>query len=144
MNQNPYASPEFSGATPTTPPHLAVRGPAIGLLIVQSIWLAILFGSMIMQTVSMAPDILNKLENDPAFGVGQMIGVLLMFAALSLEVLTVYGAYCLLKLEKLPIARTAAIISLIPVCSGCYVLGIPFGIWALIVLSRPEVKAAFR
>ena len=36
----------------------------------------------------------------------------------------------------------AAIIAMIP-CHGCCILGLPFGIWALVVLSAPEVKAAF-
>jgi hypothetical protein len=41
------------------------------------------------------------------------------------------------------VTMAAAIGSVIPCCSPCYVLGIPFGIWALIVLLDPEVKRAF-
>ena len=36
-----------------------------------------------------------------------------------------------------------AILACVP-CSGpCYLLGIPFGLWALIVLNRPDVRDAF-
>ena len=35
------------------------------------------------------------------------------------------------------------IVSMLP-CSCCWTLGLPFGIWALVVLNQPEVKDAFR
>ena len=37
----------------------------------------------------------------------------------------------------------AAVLALIPVTSVCCVPGIPIGIWALVVLHQPEVRAAF-
>lgn len=43
------------------------------------------------------------------------------------------------------VAFAGAIISVIPcIGSPCCALGIPFGIWALVVLNDPTVKAAFR
>jgi hypothetical protein len=41
------------------------------------------------------------------------------------------------------LAMAAAIIAMIPCFSPCCVLGLPFGIWALVVLSKPEVKSQF-
>ena len=38
----------------------------------------------------------------------------------------------------------AAIVAMIPRISPCCLLGLPFGIWALVVLSNGTVKAAFR
>jgi len=38
----------------------------------------------------------------------------------------------------------AAIVACVPFCSPCVVLGIPFGIWALVVMAKPEVRAAFQ
>jgi hypothetical protein len=32
---------------------------------------------------------------------------------------------------------------MIPCISPCCLLGLPIGIWALVVLLKPEVKAAF-
>lgn len=40
--------------------------------------------------------------------------------------------------------RPAAILAMIPCVSPCCLLGLPLGIWALIVLLKPEVKAAFQ
>jgi hypothetical protein len=77
--------------------------------------------------------------------VGQIVGaaVLVPLAAI-FNVMAVYGAYQMKVLQKYQMARTAVTISLIPCCSPCVVIGIPFGIWALIVLNDPKVKAAFR
>ena len=54
------------------------------------------------------------------------------------------GCVAMLRLKNYQAALTAAVLSMIPVCSPCIVLGIPFGIWAFVVLRRPDVKARFR
>jgi type IV secretory pathway VirB2 component (pilin) len=54
-----------------------------------------------------------------------------------------YGALRMKKLEGYAWAMTAAILALIPCVSPCCVIGLPIGIWALIVLLQPEVKAQF-
>jgi hypothetical protein len=47
------------------------------------------------------------------------------------------------RLENYGFALTGAIVAMVP-CSGCCLLGLPFGIWALVVLSDSSVKEAFR
>jgi hypothetical protein len=47
------------------------------------------------------------------------------------------------RLESHGIATAAAIVAMIP-CTGCCIVGIPFGIWALSVLNDSYVRAAFR
>jgi len=54
------------------------------------------------------------------------------------------GAYRMMKLRSYGLAVAASIIAMIPCVSPCCCLGLPFGIWALVVLSRPAVKSAFR
>ena len=58
-------------------------------------------------------------------------------------IVVLVGAMKMRKLQSYNFAMTAAIISMIPCVSPCCLLGLPFGIWALIVLLKPEVKAAF-
>jgi hypothetical protein len=41
------------------------------------------------------------------------------------------------------LAMIGAVTSVLP-CNPCCVVGLPFGIWALMVLNQPEVKAAMR
>ena len=68
---------------------------------------------------------------------------LLGLITIVLSPLIVYGAVQMLKARRHGMARLAAILSLIPLSSCCFVLGIPVGIWSLIVLRQPEVRATF-
>jgi hypothetical protein len=38
---------------------------------------------------------------------------------------------------------STAIMALIPLMAYCYLLSLPFGIWAIVVLRRPDVRDAF-
>ncbi len=53
-----------------------------------------------------------------------------------------YGSTKMKDLQGYGLAMTAAILSLIPCFSICCI-GIPFGIWALVVLLNDDVKKAF-
>ncbi|WP_240360408.1 hypothetical protein [Pyxidicoccus caerfyrddinensis] len=53
------------------------------------------------------------------------------------------GALKMRGLQSYGLAMTAGILALIPCCGPCGCFGIPLGIWALVVLRKPEVRAAF-
>jgi hypothetical protein len=57
--------------------------------------------------------------------------------------LILYGALKMKKLESHGWAVAASVIALVPCVSPCCLIGLPIGIWALVVLNKPEVKAAF-
>lgn len=60
-----------------------------------------------------------------------------------LSVVVIIGGLQMRNLSGMGLPVTASILSMIPCVSGCCcLLGVPVGIWSLIVLSRPEVKAA--
>ncbi len=69
--------------------------------------------------------------------VGHGLPLLLLIAVMA-------GCFQMLRVESYSSALTAAIISVLPFCSPGLVLGIPFGIWAIVVLNNPRVKAAFQ
>ena len=52
------------------------------------------------------------------------------------------GAIMMLRLRWYPLAATASIVAMIP-WSPAYFINLPFGIWACIVLGKPEVSEAF-
>ncbi len=54
----------------------------------------------------------------------------------------VYGVMRMKELENYKMAVLSSILAVLPVTPGC-LLGVPFGIWALIILTRREVKEAF-
>ena len=63
---------------------------------------------------------------------------------LIMSVVILMGALKMKKLESYNFALTATIIAMVPCISPCCLVGLPIGIWALVVLMKPEVKAAFR
>lgn len=71
-------------------------------------------------------------------GAGAIVGMLVM------DVLVIIGAYHLQNLKKFPLAMTGAIIACIPCCSPCFVFGIPFGIWALVLLNDSRIRPHFQ
>jgi hypothetical protein len=75
-----------------------------------------------------------------AFKAGTFAGTII---ALCWAGIVLTGGYKMKQLEGLSHAKTAAIMAMIP-CNVCCLLGLPFGIWALVVLNRPEVRSAFK
>ena len=70
----------------------------------------------------------------------------LVFDALHLliAVLTAAGGYMMMQGRSWGLALTAAILTMVPCLGPCCGLFLPVGIWAVIVLMKPEVKRAFQ
>ncbi|MHA7628663.1 hypothetical protein [Corallococcus sp. M7] len=58
--------------------------------------------------------------------------------------LVAFGAWKMKNLQSYGWSMAAAILCCIPCCGPCSCLSLVPGIWSLIVLNRPDVKAAFR
>ena len=74
-------------------------------------------------------------------------GIWLAIVALGVLIMTVSGVLIsggikMLQLRWYPLAATAAIVAMIP-WSPAWLVSLPFGIWACIVLGRPAVVEAF-
>jgi hypothetical protein len=61
------------------------------------------------------------------------------------SILVIVGGVCMLRLKGYSWAVFASVLSALPfcACSGCCGLGQIAGLWALVVLLNPEVRAAF-
>jgi hypothetical protein len=158
----PPAGPAAAIATPTTvgaapagadPRDHAraqqmIAGPAIALMVTAGLGIAIgLLGLVqILSGMGGTPDLpgldpevvrmIRLFTHGPiavasnAIGIG--VSVFILLGAIRMQQLTSHG-----------FAMAAAIIAMIPCLSPCCLLGLPFGIWALVVLSKPEVKSQF-
>jgi hypothetical protein len=78
-----------------------------------------------------------------SFNLGTAEGVIGLFV-LAAAVVIVLGAFRMGRLRGLGLARAACVLAMIPCVSTCFVVGVPAGVWGLVVLAAPEVKAAFR
>jgi predicted Zn finger-like uncharacterized protein len=124
-----------------------VAGPAIAMMVVAGLDIALhifdillrLFGVGLI--AAMGPKGAQP-GQQAEMAVGAGINITSDVVAMSLAVLILVGAMKMKNLSGYGLAMTACIISILP-CHGCCCLGIPFGIWGLVVLSKPEVKEAF-
>ncbi len=77
------------------------------------------------------------------YRMGYIAALVVAFLSLVLAPVIIYGASRMLKLTGYKLSRAAAVLALIPCTSCCFLVGIPMGIWALIVLNKPEIRQAF-
>lgn len=78
------------------------------------------------------------------FGVAGPLGIGLGLLALVIAALIIVASIKMMNLKSRGLAMTASILAMTPCFFPCCVLGLPFGIWSLVVLSKPEVKSAFQ
>ncbi|MCS7337214.1 MAG: GYF domain-containing protein [Verrucomicrobiae bacterium] len=71
------------------------------------------------------------------------VGIAMDVWYLLLAVLVSLGAIRMMKLRSYGLAIASCIIVMLPCIVPCCMLGLPIGIWALVVLLQPEVRAQF-
>jgi hypothetical protein len=125
-----------------------VAGPAIALMVTAGLGITLGLLGLVLTLAGMAtapampgldPEFVRYFR---MFAYGP-IGISIKILGIAVSVFILFGALRMQKLSGHGLAMAAAIISMIPCFSPCCVLGLPFGIWALIVLSKPEVKSQF-
>ena len=120
-----------------------VNGPAIGLIVVAVLGALLQIVSIIKNLV--VGSAISGNVQLPAFVkmLSGPVGVVLGIIGILVSVVILLGAMKMKKLESYGLAMAASIIAMIPCFSPCCLLGLPIGIWAVVVLSKPEVKSAF-
>jgi hypothetical protein len=123
-----------------------VSGPAIGLLVTGIIgaFFAVLtlFASIV--GMSFAPFIRDEMpERFTEFWEGS-VGAASSIVEIAVAALIIFAALKMRELRQWELSIAASIVAMIPCISPCCIFGLPIGIWALVVLLRPEVKQAFR
>ncbi len=71
------------------------------------------------------------------------LGIAGSLLGLILSVLILMGAIKMRSLQSYEFSMTAAIVAMLPCVTSCCLIGLPFGIWALMVLTKPDVKSHF-
>lgn len=124
-----------------------VQGPAIGLIVTAGLGLVgcllgivfelagVTFGAMHNQSQNM-PSWVNVMTSGGVSAVQSILGI-------GVSVVILLGALKMKKLENYTFSMIAAVIAMVPCLSPCCIVGLPIGIWALVVLNKPEVKSAF-
>ncbi len=130
-----------------------VNGPAIGLIVTAVIGIVLCVLSVLMNLlgVGMAGAQAQQLPEGvdaEQFQAFQMfsggLGIVTALIGIVVGVVIFMGAQKMKRLESHGFAMTASILAMIPCLSPCCIIGLPIGIWALVVLMNDEVKSAFR
>ncbi|MBX3746951.1 MAG: DUF4339 domain-containing protein [Verrucomicrobiae bacterium] len=128
-----------------------VRGPATALLVtgILCVVLALIglvanmFGSGFQPSPEDVPpemrqmfEMLSQMQG-PMAVVSSLIG-------LAISGLMIYAAQKMQALESFGLVVAAAVLGMVPCTSPCCCIGLPVGIWVLVVLFKPEVKSMFQ
>lgn len=152
---SPSPSPAMPGEFPAGPgslspqqylAHSKVSGPATGMMVLSILHIVVTVIPLLMGILGLGiaaeeggPHGQDEkiIDFSPTF-FGFLIG-------LALAIVVLLGAIRMKNMQSYGLAMTAAILSIIPCTSPCcFLIGTPIGIWALVVLNDPAVKAAFR
>lgn len=144
-----FISPIGAGSGSREAALRAVKGPAICLIVVAALGIVLfLFGAIgsMLPPRPIPPNLpaewqslLQKMQSER----GPLGGLMDLFFA-AMNGLVLFGAIKMLKLQSRTLVMIACIIAMLPftVCC-CFVLGLPFGIWGLVVINKAEVKSQF-
>jgi len=120
-----------------------VNGPAIFMMVLAGLNIALALFSLVMNLFFGG---MGFAAAPSGGGQEEMIiqaisGVVGNICGIIISILILVGANKMRNLQSYGLAMTACILSI--VCCPCCI-GIAPGIWGIVVLSKPEVKAAFR
>lgn len=108
----------------------ALRGPSMGLLV--------LAGMQSFNAVLSLPVVIIEY-----FAGGQPLQMALVTLVSLPSIVIFIGALRMRQMRSLRFCRVAAIMACIPIITPTVVVGIPLGIWATLVLFKPNTAAAF-
>ena len=121
-----------------------VSGPAIFMMVLSIISIPLAILGLAFSVLGGSAGFLDNLPSDTREELMLQGGAGIVQYSLSLiaNIFILIGAIKMKNLRSYGLAIAASILSILFQC-GCCCLGLGAGIWALVILSKPEVKAAF-
>lgn len=152
---NPYSASPAGGSNQPTPDgaeliervRTKVMIPAIFLIVVGVLGLLASIFGCVNAAISPPPPVdPNAPEAVKAFVQGSVgpaaVGIQAFF--ILFNAFLIFGAVQMLRMKAWPLALSSSIAAIINFGSCCCILGIPVGIWSIVILFVPDVKEAFK
>jgi hypothetical protein len=122
-----------------------VSAPSVGILITGILGAALSFIGLI---ASLFETGIESIKSPELIGEYARIaegaaGVAFCFVGLLVAGFIIYASLKMKALTQWSLCIAASIIAMIPCISPCCIVGLPIGIWCLVVLTKPEVRASF-
>ena len=124
-----------------------VNGPAIALIVLGALNIVLAVGRIAMTLAGFGTAALQNSSNDMQKSVLAFMGtfgIALFAIGIIGGLLILFGGIKMRRLQSYGLCMTASIVAMIPCVSVCCIIGLPIGIWSLVVLSKPEVKSLFQ
>lgn len=159
----PFATPPPMGATPAAHGDSRLRaqqditGPAVGLMITAGLGILFELWNIIMDISGLQAARMNEFytrfygQNPEMIRWAQTFagttGSVVRGVGILICIFMLYGALKMRKLESYGLSITVSILAMIPCLSPCLspccVIGLPVGIWALVMLNKSDIKMHF-
>jgi hypothetical protein len=94
------------------------------------------------QRVSLVPPLLAQRSDFQVALWLPFAAILSLIVSFAQSVTLIVGGWQMRKLRSYGLVLVAAVLAVVP-CTFAWIIGLPMGIWALVVLMDPEVKAGF-
>ena len=122
-----------------------VSGPSVGLLITGILGGVLSFMGLIASLFRPGIESIKAQEfiGEYARIAQGAASVAFCFVGLLVAGFIIYASLKMKELTQWSLCIAASIIAMIPCISPCCIVGLPIGIWCLVVLTKPEVKTAF-
>jgi hypothetical protein len=140
-------------ATPPSPmpgtksPSDQIRGPAIFLLVLAILDILASLAGIGFVALGQTLPMFSHMPPE-SFELHQKFSMLFSLPAyiigIVIAVVRLIGSLKMMKLRSHGFAMTTAILTLLPCGACCCLVNLAAGIWALVVLAKPEVKSAFQ
>jgi predicted Zn finger-like uncharacterized protein len=124
----------------------AVAGPAIALMVVAGLAIALSLLGLLLNMLGVGMAAAGPGPRGGAaqgdFAANAVTGIGSSIFGLCYWSFVLIGAVKMKSLSSYGLAMASCIVAMLP-CSVCCLLGLPFGIWGLVMINKPEVKEAF-
>ena len=126
-------------------PREQVQTPGLLLMIVGIVGAVLQVLSVLLNMVGVGVGAIGASEA-PEFVTQMMsgvVGIIFSVVAVAVGVFIAYAGMQMRQLRNYTLSMIGAIVAMIPCLSPCCCLGLPVGIWCLVVLFKPGVRDAF-
>lgn len=136
---------DVSDTEPLPDARRKVAGPAIALIVASAISLLFLLLSLAFSAWLVFSGVADEMRQPPGMSKESQVVIRMIWNVMMqvTHVLILLGAIRMRRLKSPTLSRMSCILAVIPCLGPCFLLGIPFGIWGLVVMNDPEVRRAF-
>jgi len=147
FTDNPYQSPNEPSSFGAPPPASKgkIMAPAVGLIVCGTLGLLFSIFNMVtamafpMAVDPNAPPFIQEMQRHSSGSVATTVQA----AFVVVNLVIIFGGVQMARCASYGTAMTATILAMLNFGTCCCVIGIPIGIWSLVILLQPDVKGVF-